>query len=282
MIELLLLLACGLGAGALGALLGVGGGIIVVPVAVLLLDLPIHHAIATSLLCVIATSSAAASRNIRIGLANLRLGTALEIATVAGAIAGSAIAGVLATHTLELIFGVAMAAMALPMAFGSEPIATDESGDVEDARSPFLRSLDGSYDDVAGSERVTYRVRRLPVAVSISSVAGVLSGLLGVGGGIIKVPVMTLLCGVPMKAAAATSNFMIGVTALASALVFYGRGQVEPLATAAIVIGVFGGSKIGARGLGFVSTVSLRRLFAVVMIVVAVEMVLQSQGVSFP
>lgn len=277
-----MLAGCGAGAGALGALLGVGGGIIIVPVAVLLLGLPIHHAIATSLLCVIATSSAAASRNIRLGLANLRLGTTLEIVTVVGAVAGSMIAGVLDTQTLELIFGVAMAAMALPMAFSADAVMPESSQEALARRPRFVQRLDGEYEDAASGGRVVYQVRRLPVAVSISSIAGVLSGLLGVGGGIIKVPVMTLLCGVPMKAAAATSNFMIGVTAVASAVVFYGRGQVEPLATAAIVVGVFGGSKLGARGLAVFRTSSLRRLFAVVMILVAFEMVLQSQGVSFP
>lgn len=281
MSELLVLLVCGAGAGFIGAMLGVGGGIIIVPVAVLVLGLPIHHAIATSLLAVIATSSSAASKNIRLGLANLRLGISLEVATVVGALTGSVVAGLLARSTLELIFGVAMAAMAIPMAMSADVETQLPSGEVKE-RSRFLRSLDGSYEDRATGSVVTYIVRRFPVAVSVSSFAGVLSGLLGVGGGIIKVPLMSLVCGVPMKAAAATSNFMIGVTALASAMIFYGRGQVETVATAAIVLGVFAGAKLGTIGLGRMHTRHLRRLFAVLMVIVAIEMILQSQGVRFP
>lgn len=282
MTELLLLLGCGVGAGALGALLGVGGGIIIVPIAVLVLDLPIHHAIATSLLSVIATSSAAASKNIRLGLANVRLGITLEVATVIGALGGSALAGLLSTATLEMIFGIAMAAMALPMGFGRDSETEETPDGVDDERGDFMPSLDGAYHDRARSTDVFYTVRRLPLAMGISSIAGVLSGLLGVGGGIIKVPVMSMLCGVPMKAAAATSNFMIGVTALASAIIFYGRGDVEPLATAAIVIGVFGGSKLGTAGLGRAQTHVLRRIFAAVMIIVAIRMILEAQGIDLP
>lgn len=270
--DLLILLATGAGAGFLGALLGVGGGIIIVPAAVLLLGLPIHHAIATSLLAVIATSSAAVPKNIVTGLANIRLGVSLEIGTVLGALAGSLIAGMLEVSTLELVFGTAMAVLALPMAVRVDETRAHITSDGS------AHPLDGRYIDGATGTEVSYHVRRLPVALSVSSIAGLLSGLLGVGGGIIKVPLMTLACGVPMKAAAATSNFMIGVTALASAMVFYSRGQVEPVPTAALVLGVFFGSRLGAKVLGVTHTRTLRRIFAVVMIIVGIQMVLQSQG----
>lgn len=169
-----------------------------------------------------------------------------------------------------------MMLLSVPMALRVEDVAPTKVP--VDGES--VHPLDGRYVDGATAGVVSYHVRRLPLALGVSSFAGVLSGLLGVGGGIIKVPLMTLACGVPMKAAAATSNFMIGVTALASAIVFYGRGQVEPVPTAALVLGVFAGSRLGAKVLGITPGKALRRLFAVVMIIVAVQMILQSQGVG--
>lgn len=273
------LLVAGAAAGLIGSLLGLGGGILIIPMLVLVLHVPMHIAIATSLLCVIATSSAAASKNVSRGIANVRLGMTMELWTVVGALAGSLLAGSLSGSTLTLIFGVAMGIMALPMARGV-PDQVAEGIEVDDGLQPvperFVDSLDGHYYDQAEGKDVSYRVRRLPVAIAASSVAGVLSGLLGVGGGIIKVPVMTIYCDVPMKAAAATSNFMIGVTAVASALVYYGRGDVSPFVSAASVVGVFIGSRAGSAVAGKIHGTTLRRGFAVVMILIAVQLIWKS------
>lgn len=275
----LFLILAGAAAGLLGSLLGLGGGILIIPMLVLVLHVPMHIAIATSLLCVIATSSAAASKNVSRGIANVRLGMTMELWTVVGALAGSLLAGRLSGSTLTLIFGVAMGIMALPMARGvpdQGPEEIEEDEDLEPAPEGFVASLDGHYFDPAEGKEVSYRVRRLPVAIAASSVAGVLSGLLGVGGGIVKVPVLTLYCDVPMKAAAATSNFMIGVTAVASALVYYGRGDVSPFISAASVVGVFVGSRAGSLVAGRVRGTTLRRVFAVVMILIAIQLIWKS------
>jgi uncharacterized protein len=275
------LIVSGAAAGLLGSLLGLGGGILVIPILVLALKVPMHTAVATSLLCVIATSSAAASRNVRKGIANIRLGMTLEIATVIGAIIGSSIAGFLSARTLMQIFAGALLLMAPAMARGVD----DDENEKPDAdvgeRSAFLAGFDGAYYDAARDAQVEYRVTRLPVALGVSSVAGTLSGLLGVGGGILKVPVLTMFCDVPMKAAAATSNFMIGVTAVASAVIYYGRGEIAPAISAATVLGVFAGSRVGTLLAPKLHGNQLRRLFAAVMVVVAVQMILKAQGAWF-
>jgi uncharacterized membrane protein YfcA len=276
----LFLLVAGAAAGLLGSLLGLGGGILIVPVLVLLLKVPMHNAIATSLLCVIATSSAAASKNVSSGLANVRLGMSLEISTVLGALIGSALAGMLSERTLMIIFACAMLVMSIPMARGVDDLAAEESEGESEERTGFAAALDGSYYDAAEKRQVNYRVQKFPAAMGISSIAGILSGLLGVGGGIIKVPALTILCNMPMKAAAATSNFMIGVTAVASAVIYYGRGDILPLISAASVLGVFAGSRAGVHVASRVKSVSLRRVFALVMIIVAVEFIFKARGMS--
>lgn len=272
--ELLFLVTAGVGAGLVGSLFGLGGGILIVPVLALALKVPMHNAIGTSLLCVIATSSAAASRNIRTGIANVRLGTTLEIWTVVGAIVGSSIAGLLPGNALMVIFGLAMGIMAIPMMRGVPDEGREAEVETAVGEEPpsFTSTLDGSYFDHATQSEVSYRVRRLPMAMGMASLAGVLSGLLGVGGGILKVPVMSLWCDVPMKAAAATSNFMIGVTAAASAIIYYGRGEISPLISAAAVVGVFAGSRAGAHLAPRIHAEHLRRAFALVMVVVSMQM----------
>lgn len=280
--TILFLVGSGVAAGLLGSLLGLGGGILIIPILVLALKVPMHTAIATSLLCVIATSSAAASRNVRRGIANIHLGVTLEIGTVLGAMIGSAVAGLLPGTTLMLIFGIAMCLMSAPMmrGVGDQPVAAEE-GDPEATEEPsrFANALRGSFYDHATNSEVSYIVRRLPLAVSISGFAGILSGLLGVGGGIITVPTLATFCDVPIKAAAATSNFIIGVTALASAIIYYGRGDVSPLISAASVVGVFLGSRIGTVVATRVHQRSLRRAFAVIMVLIGAQLILRSTGV---
>lgn len=270
---LILLVISGVGAGLIGSLFGLGGGILMVPVLSLVFKVPMHHAIATSLLCVIATSSAAASRNIRTGVANIRLGASLEIWTVLGAILGSSLAGMLPGRTLMIIFGATIGLMSVPMMRGvPDEVRESDLAQTDAAADTFTARLDGRYFDHATETEVSYRVRRLPMAMGVASVAGVLSGLLGVGGGMLKVPVMSLWCDVPMKAAAATSNFMIGVTAAASAIIYYGRGDIEPLIGAASVIGVFAGSRTGAHVASHIHGHHLRKAFALYLLLVSIQM----------
>lgn len=272
--EILLLIAGGVGAGLIGSLFGLGGGILIIPILSLLLDVPMHNAVATSLMCVIATSSAAASRNVARGIANVKLGMTLELWTVAGAMVGGLLAGLLPGKALMILFASAISCMAIPMARGleGEAIDPDTEGDEAPGGPTFISRLGGEFHDPARDTVVSYQVGRLPLAMGVSSIAGVLSGLLGVGGGIIKVPILSSYCDVPIKAAAATSNFMIGVTAVASAIVFFGRDEVIPMLTGASVIGVFAGSRIGSVIGPKIHAERLRQAFAIVMIVIAMQM----------
>ncbi len=271
-LTLILLVLSGASAGGLGAVLGIGGGVVLVPLLVLGFGVPMHVAVATSLLSVIATSSAVATTNVELGTANMRLGMTLELATALGAIAGGLVAGALSANVLEALFAVLLAPTAVLMWRGrSAATAEDAADDV-----PESNGLGGRYVDPADGRTVAYRVRNLGGGMGVSFAAGGVSGLLGIGGGVFKVPALHLLCGVPMKAAAATSNFMIGVTAAASAFLYYGRGQVEPALTAAIVLGVLAGSRAGTSLNARVSGPFVRRLFAVLLVVVAVQMLIRA------
>lgn len=272
-----LLLLAGFAAGTFGAVLGLGGGILVVPILVLAAGVPMHSAVATSLLCVIATSSGAAGKNIERGFANVRLGVSLELWTVIGAVIGGTLAGILSGSALTAIFAAALLAISVPMARGNVETGIGEQ-EPEAPASAFAASMRSVYFDPGAAREIRYQPKRLSLAMGISSFAGVLSGLLGIGGGIVIVPALVKLCGVPMKAAAATSNFMIGVTGVASALIYYGRGDFSPLVAAATALGVFAGSRAGAALAGHLDPTHTRRAFAVVMVLIAIQMILKAAG----
>jgi hypothetical protein len=219
--ELVLL---GIVAGGAGSLTGIGGGLIITPVLTLVFGVPIHQAIATSLCCVIATSSGAAASYIEQRLSDIRLGMTLELATTVGAISGSLVAAILSREALAILFAFLLTYAGATMVRRSQGAEAVKAGGVE-----------------------MYQVKRLPLGLCGSGAAGVVSGMLGVGGGVIKVPLMYLVMGVPFKVATATSNFMIGVTAAASAFIYYARGDVRPLITAPTAVGVFLGAGLGAR-----------------------------------
>ena len=236
--------------GVLGAILGIGGGIFLVPALVLIFHIPVHHTIATSIVSTIATSSAVASTKVEKGLANMRLGMTLEIATVLGAMTGALTARWLSEATLLRIFAGVLLVIAALLGWksskGEKAAISNSQCTILDDPPDDLGLLGASFYDPAEEKQISYRVRKAPLGFLASLVAGNLSGLLGVGGGFIKVPVIHLVCGVPMKAATATSNFMIGVTAVASAFIYFGRGEVRPALTADVVLGVLVGSFIGS------------------------------------
>lgn len=264
--------------GVLGAILGTGGGVFLVPILVLGLGLPMHHAVATSIVSVVATSSAVASVNVERGLANMRLGMTLEVATTLGAIAGGLTAALVPARGLEGLFAAALVPLALLMWRGRAGLE-DRPPDQDHVRAgpgESVGRLGARYLDESSGLDVSYRVRRPRVALGISFLAGNLSGLLGIGGGVFKVPGLHLACGVPIKAAAATSNFMIGVTAAASAFLYYGRGEVHPATTAAAVLGVLAGSASGSRLNRRVGGLAVRRLFAGLMVLMSIQMFLKA------
>ena len=250
-------------AGGLGALLGIGGGVFLVPFLTLFLHVPIEFAIPISLSTVIATSSAVSAGTAGRQLINLRLGMLLEVATAAGGLVGGLSASLLSRGALYLLFGVVSAASGVTMLgrLGRRNVSLDPAADPG--------RLGGRYYEEESGGVVTYRVKRLPVALVASFVAGNISTLLGVGGGIIKVPVLNAWCGVPLRAAAATSAFMIGVTATSGAVIYYGRGQIVPVLAAAAVLGVRLGSWVGLR-IGSRATARwLKLLMAVVLFIVS-------------
>jgi len=226
-------------AGTMGALLGLGGGVFLVPFLVLVIKLPMTHAVGISLMTVIATSSVVSAQRAGRQLINLRLGMLLEVATAAGGLAGGIVVWMMSPQFLQRLFGVvtALAAVMMLRRLDRRNVILDPAAD------PGL--LGGRYHEDESGGTVTYRVRRLPLALGVSFVAGSVSSLLGLGGGILKVPALNAWCGVPMRAAAATSAFMIGVTATAGAVIYYGRGQVVPWMAASTVLGVLAGSRAG-------------------------------------
>jgi uncharacterized protein len=225
-------------AGGTGAMLGVGGGSFLVPILVLA-GLPFRVAVATSLVMIIATSSAVAVDSVGRGSINLRLGMLLEVATAAGGLAGGLTALVLSTSTLQFLFAAVLLAIAAMMILrlGQHEGVLDETGDPG--------RLGGRFHDEARGRIHTYRVHRMPLALAAALVAGNISGLLGIGGGMLKVPMLVTYCGVPMRAAAATSSFMLGVTAASSVVIYYAHGDVVPALAAAAVLGAQVGTRAG-------------------------------------
>jgi uncharacterized membrane protein YfcA len=257
----------GAGTGLIGALLGLGGGVFLVPILTLALGIPIRAAIAASLISVIATASASATVNLNRGLVNMRLGLVLEVATSVGGLAGGIAAAHLTHRQLFLTFASTMAVMGGLMAArsGRRNVLPDSS-----AAEPGI--LGGRLRE--GPTTYMYRVRRLPVGLLASLLAGAISGLLGVGGGIVKVPVLNTFCGIPIRVAAATSTFMIGVTAAASAFIYFSRGDVVLPLTAAVCLGALPASLLGARLSERVHARSLKMLMAVVLFAVGARMAL--------
>jgi len=256
-------------AGFLGALLGLGGGLIVVPVLTLLLHVDIRLAIGASIISVIATSSGAAAAYVREHLANIRVAMFLELGTASGAIVGAYLAGLVHPRWLYVLFGAMLGYSAVAMLRGIHARPSDEPAG---ALSEWLR-LNGSYFDHVTGETVEYPVRRPLLGLGMMFGAGTVSGLLGIGSGALKVPAMDLGMGLPMKVSTATSNLMIGVTAAASAGLYFARGQIDPFIAAPVALGVLGGALLGSRALKQVSSERLRRLFVVVLVVICAHMI---------
>ena len=254
-------------AGVFGSLVGVGGGIIVVPALTLLMGVDIRFAIGASIVAVIATSSGAAASYVRDGISNLRVAMLLETATAAGAIVGALLAHRVPAGALYVLFGIVLLYTAWSMSRKRATVHAPRPDPLADR----LR-LHGKYFDAAENRVVEYRVSRTKLGLATSTLAGLNSGLLGVGGGTIKVPVMNLFMGIPLKACTATSNFMIGVTAAASATVYFLHGDVLPFIAAPVAAGVMLGATGGAKLLSRLTTPTVRALFVVVLLVTSVEM----------
>ena len=252
--------------GALGSMLGIGGGVLLIPLLTGLFDVPIKTAIGASIVSVIATSSAAGTVYVGRGLAHTRLSMVLEIATTTGALAGGITAILISPRLLQFAF----AALLLFVAFTLRRISIREG---------FIAPtglLDTDYNDPFTGQTITYGVRNLPQGLGASFLAGNISGLLGIGGGIIKVPIMNLVMGVPLRAAIATSNFMIGITAATSAIVYYRHGYLDPRIAIPTSLGVLIGAQAGTRIGGRLRSQRLKQVFQWLLLIFAAQMIYQA------
>ena len=266
-LELSILIFSGaLAAGLLGALTGLGGGIVIVPLLTLVFKVDIRYAIGASLVSVIATSSGAAAAYVKEGFTNVRVGMLLEVATTVGALTGAFVAGLVSPRVIAIIFGLVLLQSAWQTTRQRVEHVTDGP---PDPIARWLR-LDSSYPTADGPQH--YEVRHVPLGFGIMYVAGILSGLLGIGSGVVKVLAMDRGMQLPFKVSATTSNFMIGVTAAASAGVYLHRGYIDPGLAFPVMLGVLCGALVGARALPKFRTPRLRLIFAVVVVVAAFEM----------
>jgi uncharacterized protein len=281
--EVVWIILLGCASGSLGAITGIGGGVVIVPALVIAFGFDFATAVGASLAAVIATSTAAGSAYVGKGLTNMRLAITLEVATTLGGITGAFLGVLLPERALSGIFGAAMLATAVLVSRGrtehgdappDEP--TRSRADIPADTGP----LDARYRDPESGSKVVYRVRRVPSGMGTSYGAGVASGLLGVGGGFIKVPAMNLVMGVPIKVAAATSNFMIGVTAVSSLLVYLGRGEVHPAVTTPLVLGTVAGAIAGTRLQRRIPSHHVRIALAAILVFVAIQMSLRAAEVG--
>jgi len=253
-------------AGFLGSLTGLGGGVVITPVLTLLLGVDLHYAMGASLVSVIATSSGAAAAYVREGFSNVRVGMFLEIATTLGAVAGAHLTAVVPGSALAVVFGLVL----LYSAWNSFRNQEDHVALEPDPLATRLR-LDGDYPGPQG--RIRYHVQRVKAGFSLMFGAGLLSGLLGIGSGAMKVIAMDQIMRIPFKVSTTTSNFMIGVTAAASAGIYLHQGYIDPGLAMPVMLGVLAGSLVGARKLIGSGTKALRWVFAGVVGVMAVEMI---------
>lgn len=258
----LIILGFSIVAGFIGSLIGIGGGLIVVPVLTLLFHVDIRYAIAASLISIIATSSGAAAGFLRDHLTNLRLAVLLEIGTVTGAMTGFLISSYANNSFLFLLFGFFLLFSALMM------LRRRGADRVRDENHPWA-------DRLNLNPGASYTIERIPWGIGLMYIAGVLSALMGIGSGILKVPAMDGIMKVPMKVSSATSNFMIGVTAAASAGAYLLKGSIRPEIAGPVAIGIIIGSTAGARAMVKMPASIIRNIFVVVLSFVAIRMILK-------
>jgi uncharacterized membrane protein YfcA len=272
--SILLLAATGLFAGFFGSMLGIGGGFLIVPVLTLAMRLPIQIAIASSLVAIVANACLAASRYTRSQLTNVKLGLLLCSTTVPGAMVGGLLAKVVAPEVLAVFFGILLVYVAWTMVMGQDPNSGRPNEENSLATVGYMSDTN-SYYDKAASKFVLYRIRHIPYGLGGSFFAGVLSTLLGIGGGVIQVPIMNVVMTVPIKIAIGTSTFMIAITTAAGALVYYHNDYVYPVLVAPLVLGTLLGAFTGTVLIERIRPAALRRAFGVLLFITAVAMFLK-------
>lgn len=285
-LQFLQLFSASIVAGIVGSLMGLGGGLIVVPVMTLFLHIDFRTAAGASIIAVIATSSGSAAAYVRDRLANIRVGMFLEIFTVLGAICGALLVGKVGSEALYIAFALVLlyslvpTALKLAVELGLASSRKGPPASLALDRAAMALGLEGEYFDPALGRSVSYRLRRVPLGAAIMYIAGLASGLLGIGSGAFKVLAMDGVMGMPIKSSTATSNFMIGVTAAASAGIYFSRGDVNPFVASPVALGVLAGSLAGARMLPRASGTWIRIGFLVVIAVIGIQMLLRGFGIG--
>ena len=271
----LILLAASYCAGLLGSLTGLGGGVVVIPVLTLCFGVDFHYAVGAALVASIATSSGSGSAYVKEGVTNIRLGMFLEIATTIGAVCGAAVAIYLNSNTIAIIYGGVLVLTAVMQ----QRRKSDHDGVVGSEMARRLK-LYGSWPQKDGTMK-HYQLRHVGGGFSVMYVAGVLSGILGIGSGVLKVIAMDGIMKVPFKVSTTTSNFMMGVTACASAVIYVQRGNIVPGMACPVMIGVLFGALTGAKLLKRLDVRLLRRIFCIVILMVAANMIYQGATGKF-
>jgi uncharacterized membrane protein YfcA len=272
------LLVVSIGTSALGGALGMASGIFIVPVLTTFGGLGIHAAVAASIVSVIACSCGSAAPFLRSGLTNIRVAIVLEVATTLGALTGVLLAGILSVPFLYFLFAAVLLVSASQiMARRREILVETEDTNLRDWAT--LLRLHSSYPDHALGRDVFYRVRRVPLGLALMYGAGLISALLGIGSGVLKIPAMDTALRLPIKVSSATSNLMIGATAAASGVAYFARGDIDPVIVGPVALGSVLGAVLGARLLMAVSGDKLRLFLAVVLVALATQMLLSALGI---
>jgi uncharacterized protein len=266
-------------AGAVGAILGLGGGILLIPILTLFYGVDLHYAMGASIVSVIATSSGAAAAYLRTSLSNIRIGLFLTLATVAGALVGAGLAGVVPVRALQLLLGLALGYSAFTTL---RQLHVEIPERLEADRLALRLGLEGTYYDVPLDREVKYRATRVRQGFAAMFGAGLLSGLLGIGSGAFKVLAMDYFMRLPMKVSTATSNFMIGVTSAATAGVYFARGDIHPVLATPVAIGVMVGAVVGTRLMARLRNTTVRKAFLPVLAYLALSMILRGLGLGLP
>jgi uncharacterized protein len=266
-------------AGAVGAILGLGGGILLIPILTLFYGVDLHYAMGASIVSVIATSSGAAAAYLRTSLSNIRIGLFLTLATVAGALVGAGLAGVVPVRVLQLLLGLALGYSAFTTL---RQLHVEIPERLEADRLALRLGLEGTYYDVPLDREVKYRAARVRQGFAAMFGAGLLSGLLGIGSGAFKVLAMDYFMRLPMKVSTATSNFMIGVTSAATAGVYFARGDIHPVFATPVAIGVMVGAVVGTRLMARLRNTTVRKAFLPVLAYLALSMILRGLGLGLP
>mgnify|MGYP001331076571 CR=1 FL=1 len=274
-----ILLLVGVFAGSLGALLGIGGGMIIIPILSVLMGLPMRYAIGASVIAVIATSSGSTIAYLKDDLLNLRVAMFLEIATTVGAITGAILTGVIDGKWLEVLFGIFLVYSTYNMIQKLRGKVKQDADNVSDDKWAKKLKLQGSYYDKLSGEEKYYQVTRVPGGFAMMYGAGLASGLLGIGSGVFKVIAMDTIMKMPLKPSSATSNLMMGVTAAASATVYFFNGSIHPHIAAPLAIGILIGAAIGTRLMQRIHPRLLRMIFVPILFIMGVQMILKGFGV---